>query len=422
IYANRKVAWGRINKIAIFRSEWDDDVKEFLEYKLMVTISLTADVTKVTIDNIDWDYYSVANSNYAMVKVEDGLELLTDGFESLSSFPEDVASLNVRYGTAVYANNRLYVGNIWINDEVLNDRISWSPINGLAIPPSNWLTLTKGDPDQITALMFHEDWLLIGKQNALFIYDVTSFEPTEWFEVRILRGVGVLGNDQIAATPHGIFFAGNQAFYKIDRTQGVSDLTTGILSAANLALLQAGKVFYDIYNKTVMVNTSSFSFMFDLITNTWLYFTLVNSSNAYIYQKMTTTDATNGKIYIVGYDDTQAAYRLYQLFASANNHWHFQTAPIGRKNAITRFREFWIDEENVVSNSDVDILVILQDANDGTSNISPTRSDYVPLMRDGQTIQIRMDTNTDLVNVTTMAIRGFHLYMIPTARRRRTIW
>ena len=141
-----------------------------------------------------------------------------NSYESESSVSQEDAksnsNLSCRYKTSVVANNRLYVGNILQNGEIMSDRMIKSPIGKYnLLPKSNFIDVAINDGDEITALAFYKDKLLQFKKRKVFV--ISTSGDYEFLE-DTFDNVGVNLQASVCTTPYGIVWANKSGLYLYD--------------------------------------------------------------------------------------------------------------------------------------------------------------------------------------------------------------
>ena len=127
------------------------------------------------------------------------------------------SNLTCRYKTSVVANNRLYVGNILQNGEIMSDRMIKSPIGKYnLLPKSNFIDVAINDGDEITALAFYKDKLLQFKKRKVFV--ISTSGDYEFLE-DTFDNVGVNLQASVCTTPYGIVWANKSGLYLYDGKQ-----------------------------------------------------------------------------------------------------------------------------------------------------------------------------------------------------------
>lgn len=146
---------------------------------------------------------------------------------------EDATSngkLTARYKTSVVANNRLYVGNIMQNGEVMGDRLIKSPIGKYnLLPASNFIDVATNDGDEITALSFYKDKLLQFKKRKVFV--INTSDDYEFLE-DTFQDIGVKGQCSVVTTPNGVAWANKTGCYLYDGEK-LTNLIEGIIPNSN---------------------------------------------------------------------------------------------------------------------------------------------------------------------------------------------
>lgn len=123
-------------------------------------------------------------------------------------------NLTCKYKTSVVCNNRLYVGNIFQNNQTYGDRMIKSPIGKYNIlPASNFVDVAINDGDEITALAYYKDKLLQFKRKKVFVINISG--DYEFLE-DTFNDIGVLGQFSVVTTPYGVIWANKDGCFLYD--------------------------------------------------------------------------------------------------------------------------------------------------------------------------------------------------------------
>ena len=134
------------------------------------------------------------------------------------------------YGASSVGGERAWVGNLKLSQDTgtverFGDRVMYSEFGKYDVfPDLNYFTASKGDAEDITALQYFGDRLLIFKTRTVHIWNVASPEPFNWLPERTVQFAGVEHKYSIASTPYGVVWANRTGCYYYDGQQ-VIDLT-----------------------------------------------------------------------------------------------------------------------------------------------------------------------------------------------------
>ena len=134
------------------------------------------------------------------------------------------------YGASAVGGERAWIGNLKLSQETgtverFGDRVMYSEFGKYDVfPDLNYFTASKGDAEDITALEYFGDRLLIFKTRTVHIWNVASSEPFNWAPERTVKFAGVEHKYSIASTPYGVVWANRTGCYYYDGQQ-VIDLT-----------------------------------------------------------------------------------------------------------------------------------------------------------------------------------------------------
>lgn len=151
-------------------------------------------------------------------------------YEMLNGFSSDEFDIDFNtngegYRTAIIANRRVFIANINIvnpNDDgstliQLRDRIMYTPINRFdTFPRTFFVDVIRGDADEYTVLAEYADRLFAFKRETLYIINIASPSPSNWFLEKTIKGRGIKKSCQVCNTPYGLFWANNYGSYWYD--------------------------------------------------------------------------------------------------------------------------------------------------------------------------------------------------------------
>ena len=153
---------------------------------------------------------------------------------------ESSSTLTCQYKTAVYVNNKLYVGNIKQNNNIYADRMLKTPIGKYNLFPStNKIDVSIQDGDEITGLSYYKDRILQFKKKKVFVINVSG--DYEFLE-DTFESIGVNKQCQIVETPYGIvwvnsygcfIYNGEKAKNLIDNKIGTEEFQSNPVGTSN---------------------------------------------------------------------------------------------------------------------------------------------------------------------------------------------
>jgi len=143
-----------------------------------------------------------------------------DTYQSIHGYdPKDIQTLDVRYKTSVVAGNRMFAGNIlYVEDgknKIADDAIVYSPVGQIDILPypTNVITASTGDGDEIIKLATFNGKILEFKRRHLYIHDISSGLPETFFLESKHTFKGVLSQNHVCTTEEGIFWISASGTY-----------------------------------------------------------------------------------------------------------------------------------------------------------------------------------------------------------------
>jgi len=150
-------------------------------------------------------------------------------YEINTGYGADVVT-HARFKTAVVANRRTYVGNVYQNGVAHGDRMIKSPPNKFDLLPStNFIDVAVGDGDEIVKLETFADRLLQFKKRSLYIINIGG--EVEFLESQHAN-MGVENPSQTCLTEFGVAWVNAFGAYLYDG-QGITELTRGKLKAVD---------------------------------------------------------------------------------------------------------------------------------------------------------------------------------------------
>ena len=187
-------------------------------------------------------------------------------YEINTLYPPDV-NTHARYKTAVIANRRLFVGNVYQSGKANGDRMLSSPVNKFDILPEYGdfvIDVTQGDGDEIVKLEAYADRLLQFKKRTLYIINIGGGLGEEFLESQH-RNMGVENPSQTCMTEYGVAWVNAHGVFLYDG-QEITDLTLNKLQmtnttdrprALNITESNIPTIGYHPDNKWLVVNVAS---------------------------------------------------------------------------------------------------------------------------------------------------------------------
>ena len=156
-----------------------------------------------------------------------------DTFESVNGFSPFNRTLECRYKAQCISGRRSFVGNIAVKESnssvytYYNDRMIVSPMNSLdTYPyPDNILDLDISDGDEIVELFALGDKVMQFKKNMLYIINVGSGIPAEYFVEKRLKYKGISNKNHMVETAMGVFWVNKFGAFMYDGGDEVLDLS-----------------------------------------------------------------------------------------------------------------------------------------------------------------------------------------------------
>ena len=197
------------------------------------------------------------------VKV-DTTKIMAENFETYSiingfapdEFKIDLQATGESYKDSILANRRCFIANVKMLDPEGNgtsdlirmrDRIMYTPPGKFdTFPRSYFIDVIRGDADEYTALAYYADRLFAFKNNTLYIINISSPSPANWFLESTERNKGVGFPCSVWTAKNGIYWANLSGVYWFDGSD-VIDITEGKLPqssniSGNVAKLHASRL------------------------------------------------------------------------------------------------------------------------------------------------------------------------------------
>lgn len=244
-------------------------------WSLAVDISMK-DGARTTLDS---EYSPWANNSSVQAKVE-GLKLMAENLETytiLNGFSPDEFSIELSangegYRDAIIANRRVFAANVGMIDEHgdgseirrMRDRIMYSPINKFdTFPRSFFIDVVQGDADEYTALATYADRLFAFKSKTLYIINISSPSPSNWFLESTEAGLGITHTSAVWTASKGLFWANKDSAYWYNGNQIINLTERRITSGADVRaawkIKSAPSVFFNESNQSLYIKASSAS-------------------------------------------------------------------------------------------------------------------------------------------------------------------
>tara|TARA_R100000808_G_C2152689_1_gene162295 strand:+ start:376 stop:4236 length:3861 start_codon:yes stop_codon:yes gene_type:complete len=159
-------------------------------------------------------FAAAADSEYAAHNVMPGLTMpKVRTYEMINGYdPLETTTLACRYKAATLAGQRLFVGNIEVEEngvkKYYNDRVIFSPVGKLdTLPyPTNVLDVDISDGDEIIALASTGGKLLQWKRRTLYVVDIQSGMPDTFFVSDRFKNRGLIDRNHFCDITDGVFW------------------------------------------------------------------------------------------------------------------------------------------------------------------------------------------------------------------------
>ena len=306
---------GRVSGGRIYVREVDSDEKWalFVDIDIVRGCRTSIDgefkrwVSATGTDSIPSDCFHCGTSAVPLISTGQQLDL----YEDINNYyPEirknSIGILGESYQAAATGGERAWIGNVKLQQDTgsierFGDRVMYSEFGKYDVFPSlNWFTASKGDAEDITALQYFGDRLLIFKNRTLHIWNVASSEPFNWLPERTVQFGGVEHHYSVSSTPYGIVWANRTGCYFYDGEQ-VVDLTENKIRdiqnsyhgvppswdefISSSTSLQRPMIIYSPKEKQIYIlrdplggSTSNQCYIYNFMTRGWVYNTSMFTS------------------------------------------------------------------------------------------------------------------------------------------------
>jgi len=218
----------------------------------------------------------------AKVKV-DTTKIMAENFETYSiingfppdEFKNDLSVTGESYKDAILANRRCFVANVKMLDPEGNgtsdlirmrDRIMYTPPNKFdTFPRSNFIDVVRGDADEYTALAYYADRLFAFKSKTLYIINISSPSPVNWFLESTERDKGVNFPCSVWTAKKGVYWANFNGVFWFNGSDIVELLdgkmtTVSDISGNRMVVTEIPIVWYDPEINSLFVKASAYSY------------------------------------------------------------------------------------------------------------------------------------------------------------------
>ena len=215
------------------------------------------------------------------VKV-DTTKIMAENFETYSiingfspdEFKNDLQATGESYKESILANRRCFVANVKMlapegngtSDLIrMRDRIMYTPPGKFdTFPRSFFIDVVRGDADEYTALAYYADRLFAFKKNTLYIINISSPSPANWFLESTERNKGVGFPCSVWTAKNGIYWANFTGVFWFNGSD-VIDITEGKLpqssyiSGNRMQLGYMPLVWYDFEVNSLYIKSNAYS-------------------------------------------------------------------------------------------------------------------------------------------------------------------
>ena len=116
------------------------------------------------------------------------------------------------FKTALIANRRTWIGNVFQNGRHYPDRVMYSPVDQYdKFPELNFSPIVPADGDEIVKIMFNDDRIFVFKKHTLFVLNVSQ-DGAEYLEATY-NGLGASSKSEVCKVEDGIAWLNHSGVY-----------------------------------------------------------------------------------------------------------------------------------------------------------------------------------------------------------------
>ena len=274
---NERVSGARIY---IRKDDTDDP------WALLMDIDLADGVRAET--SGDYAAWTLNSGDQVYVNTVKSLSPSLETYEILNGFSHDEKKITISgagegYKTAVVANRRCFVANVKTQNEEgqtvqMRDRLMYTPIGKFdTFPRSFFIDVVKGDAEEFTSLQEFSDRLLAFKNKKMYIINIASPSPANWYVEDIKDFVGVEHPYATTKTEFGIAWCNKFGVYLYDGREVRNILLNRIDETTWQSFFQRDtligynpKKYYLVILKDAFADTGDV-YVYDFRTNSWTY-------------------------------------------------------------------------------------------------------------------------------------------------------
>jgi hypothetical protein len=282
----------------------------------------------------------------------DSLGQNIDTYENLNGYSHEVVSNSIGadgegYKACVIGNRRAFVANVRRiesntgENKSFPDRIYYSVANKFdTFPIDYYIDIAIGDSESYTALAVYADRLLAFKEYTLYIINISSGSPTDWYLESKHKFMGVRIPAQITETEMGIAWINESGCYFYSGSGNpvnlIGDKIAGlpckikttiwsdfIQSTSMIGYIRTKKQLLIMRDCSGSLADSGNCYLFDFPTYSW-----VKLSNAFVNSKVYTNfiQDWNGDLAVGFYDGINTImYYIWDDTSSSNKDMTFTT-------------------------------------------------------------------------------------------------
>ena len=220
-----------------------------------------------------------ATAGQSFVRNIDSFRLNLETYETLTGRDPSVPLIlfnvkNEYWRTSVIANGRVFLGGVSYTDEggalkMHFDQVLFSqPFEYDVFPINNVLPIGIGDAGEIVKLEFFADRLLVFKQDDLFIVNIASGNPAEWYPEATHPFKGVSHNAAVFMTPLGPAWCNQFGIFLYDG-DSIIDLNKDRIEPSKHPLAYQTYGEFDASSSRVEDDSSSFATVYPFSLEAW---------------------------------------------------------------------------------------------------------------------------------------------------------
>ena len=261
--------WLFVSRVSLKDGSYDKDDVFNAGY-----IEVYSELTGNENENIIYTSFNIKQESYSTLRYEAGFS--------------EKDSLQSKYKSSVFANNRLFAVNIKDeNEDLYPDRILISNSrNPFTLPSNNFIDISNEDGDEYITISHFSSRILAFKKKNLYIINITSNDPSTFYLEQTVFNAGVESHYSVCETEFGIAWFNKNGIYIYDG-KAVNEITEGKIKGeyiSNYDTYNVKRVGYDFFEKKLIITfqklNDSYSYVFDFKNSAFNTIVFANATYA----------------------------------------------------------------------------------------------------------------------------------------------